>query len=435
MTRKNISIFCAVFIFAIFMLHFLPFSKDKSLNNAGQKIVSTTRSLLDSNEMQVGKAAYDRKDYVAAFQNFSKAAKKGDAEAQYKLGLMYDEGHGVPKNYVEGAKWYRKAAEQGFAPAQSNLGFMYVNGQGVSQDYSATYVHGQSVSPDYVEAVKWYRKAAEQGFAEAQNNLGAMYYKGQGVPQDYTVAADWYRAAAEQGNAIAQLNLGSMYYHHLGVPKDYTEAFKWYHKAAEQGVAQAKAMLGSMYYTGQGVPQDYTEAAKWYHKAAEQGVAQAKAMLGAMYYTGQGVPQDYTEAAKWYRKAAEQGVAEAQAWARRRKWTTNDLAILCVGKTKQEIRGAFGEPDNTRWATMRRLDLSKYDPEYHDQSKMAFRWIYKNMDINNLDLGTKESVLCIWFFYREGYIATSIKTMNSSTYRDLLHVEFENGYGSGPSIF
>jgi TPR repeat protein len=50
-------------------------------------------------------------------------------------------------------KWYRLAAEQGINKAQYNLGIMYDDGQGVPQDYA--------------EAVKWYRLAAEQGNAES----------------------------------------------------------------------------------------------------------------------------------------------------------------------------------------------------------------------------------------------------------------------------
>ena len=34
------------------------------------------------------------------------------------------------KGYVEAVKWYRKAAEQNYAEAQFNLGLCYENGQG-----------------------------------------------------------------------------------------------------------------------------------------------------------------------------------------------------------------------------------------------------------------------------------------------------------------
>ena len=83
-------------------------------------------------------------------------------------------------------KWYRLAAEQGGVSAQYNLGVMYDNGDGVPQDYK--------------EAVKWYRLAAEQGDAKAQNNLGFMYQIGQGVLQDNAIAHMWYNIAAANGD-------------------------------------------------------------------------------------------------------------------------------------------------------------------------------------------------------------------------------------------
>ena len=41
------------------------------------------------------------------------------------LGLLYDNGKGVPQDHAEAVKWYRKAAEQGDADAQCQLGLMY----------------------------------------------------------------------------------------------------------------------------------------------------------------------------------------------------------------------------------------------------------------------------------------------------------------------
>jgi len=57
---------------------------------------------------------------------------------------------------VDGSEAYvatLRLAEQGIASAQSNLGVMYNNGQGVPQDDKA--------------ALKWYSLAAEQGRADA----------------------------------------------------------------------------------------------------------------------------------------------------------------------------------------------------------------------------------------------------------------------------
>jgi TPR repeat protein len=81
-----------------------------------------------------GVAAHERGDYETALRLIRPLAEQGDAKAQYNLGIMYDNGVGVPQDYVEAVKWYRMAAEQGFAGAQYNLGVMYANGRGVPQD-------------------------------------------------------------------------------------------------------------------------------------------------------------------------------------------------------------------------------------------------------------------------------------------------------------
>ncbi len=143
-------------------------------------------------DFQAGFAAYQRGDYATALQEWRPLARQGDASAQLNLGLMYDEGRGIPRDYAEAASWYRMAAKQGDAKAQFKLGLKYDLGQGVPQDYS--------------EAVKWYRMAAEQGYADALNNLGFMYDEGRGVPQDYVQAHLWYNLAAAQGDELARKN-------------------------------------------------------------------------------------------------------------------------------------------------------------------------------------------------------------------------------------
>ncbi len=53
------------------------------------------------------------------------AAKEGNAEAQYKLGVMYSRGVGVKKDTEQSVRWYRRAASQGHAKAQEALEFVY----------------------------------------------------------------------------------------------------------------------------------------------------------------------------------------------------------------------------------------------------------------------------------------------------------------------
>jgi TPR repeat protein len=137
-------------------------------------------------------AAYQRGDYATALRLIGPLADRGDPNAQYRLGVLYDQGHGVLQDSTAAMRWYRKAADQGNTDAQFTIGIMYAKGEGVPQDFAA--------------AVAWYRKAAEQGYASAQNNLGTMYTQGEGVPQDFVFAHMWFNLAAAAGNQDALQN-------------------------------------------------------------------------------------------------------------------------------------------------------------------------------------------------------------------------------------
>jgi TPR repeat protein len=137
--------------------------------------------------------------------------------AEYQKGLTaYESG-----DFATALREWKPLAKQGYAPAQSNLGVMYENGLGVPQDYKA--------------AVRWYTLATEQGNAIAQYNLGGMYDKGRRGSQDDKATVKWLKLAAEQGSAIAQYNLAVMYTFGKGVIKDYVYAYMWGNIAATNG--------------------------------------------------------------------------------------------------------------------------------------------------------------------------------------------------------
>ena len=104
-----------------------------------------------------GYQSYLKGDYQAAFEEWLPLAELGDVEAQYNLGVMYDEGTSVPQDLGKAADWYRMAAEQGFVDAQANLGMMYYQGQGVSCDHE--------------QAAHWLQLAADSGDTEAREIL------------------------------------------------------------------------------------------------------------------------------------------------------------------------------------------------------------------------------------------------------------------------
>ena len=156
--------------------------------------------------LKEGYEALSKKDYVTAANEYRPLAERGDPEAQYRIGRMYEFGNGYPQDKAQGIAWIRKAAAQGHADAEQELGVIYATGDGVKQDD--------------VQAVAWFRKAAEQGEATAQYNLGLMYAKGQGVAKDYAQAFDWWRKSAMQGNADAQFKLAVVYHNGEGAAQD-----------------------------------------------------------------------------------------------------------------------------------------------------------------------------------------------------------------------
>jgi TPR repeat protein len=136
-------------------------------------------------DFKAGENAYHRGDYATAMREWQPLAKQGHAVAQYNLGLLYANGHGVPKDDVQARQWYEKAAAQGHANAQVNLGSLYDYGRGVPQDFKM--------------AVRWYLRSANQGNDLAQRKLGLLYERGDGVPQDFVQAYMWYKLGAASG--------------------------------------------------------------------------------------------------------------------------------------------------------------------------------------------------------------------------------------------
>jgi len=110
-----------------------------------------------------GYQSYLKADYKAAYDEWLPLAELGDAEAQYNLGVMYDQGAFVDRDLARAASWYRKAAEQGFMDAQTNLGMMYYRGEGVTRDRT--------------EAARWFQLAADKGDVEAAALLKRICHK------------------------------------------------------------------------------------------------------------------------------------------------------------------------------------------------------------------------------------------------------------------
>ena len=61
---------------------------------------------------------YFGKDDVASIMMFEKAASRGNAEAQFAVAFMFEQGKGIKKNINEAAKWYNTAFDNGCKEAK-----------------------------------------------------------------------------------------------------------------------------------------------------------------------------------------------------------------------------------------------------------------------------------------------------------------------------
>ena len=104
-------------------------------------------------DFQAGMDAKNRGDFAKALREWRPLAEQGDAHAQFYLGMLHENGDGVPEDYEKAREWYVKSAAQGDANAQFYLGLMSAFGRGGPLDL--------------VQAHMWYSLAAANGHARA----------------------------------------------------------------------------------------------------------------------------------------------------------------------------------------------------------------------------------------------------------------------------
>ena len=183
-------------------------------------------------DFQAGVKAYDAGDYAAAIAEWRPLAEQGNLEAQFGMGIIYENGRGIGRDYTEASSWYTMAAEGGHPGAQFNLGNMYQQGLGVEKDPK--------------KAVYWWTLAAAQGLSEAQLNLGIAYHRGDGVDVDQDEALAWFVRAAESGNPMGQFSAGYAFEIGLGTEPDLAKARTYYIEASQAGVQQAVTRLAAL---------------------------------------------------------------------------------------------------------------------------------------------------------------------------------------------
>ena len=124
---------------------------------------------------------FHAKRYDEARPRLLTLAAAGETRSYLTLGMLYEQGLGVPKDLRNAAAWYLRSAQAGDPSAMYNLAVLYHFGGGVAKDLT--------------EAASWYRAAAERGHQSAQNRLATMYLQGEGVRADQVESLFWMTLA------------------------------------------------------------------------------------------------------------------------------------------------------------------------------------------------------------------------------------------------
>jgi len=121
-------------------------------------------------ELVSGITAFEGKHFSTAARLLSPLASDGDAEAQFRMAIMYQNGLGMVRNDQLAFENMQAAAKQGHALAMHGLGFMYMEGECADKDMTL--------------AVEWFHKASDAGMQGSMTTLAMMYRDGNGVEQN-----------------------------------------------------------------------------------------------------------------------------------------------------------------------------------------------------------------------------------------------------------
>lgn len=178
-----------------------------------------------------------KQDFEKAYHLMLAEAKRGNVFAIYDVGRMYMDGLFVEGNKGLAQKWYKQAldaflsleSKEHHNYIQYRIGKMYNLGHGTNQDYTI--------------AANWFEQSADQNNMYAQYTLGRLYLDGINVPKDVEKAIGLLKASADQGNNFAQYVLGKTYLIGRDVKQDKELAIYWLSKSAKQENEYAITLL------------------------------------------------------------------------------------------------------------------------------------------------------------------------------------------------
>ncbi|TNE35632.1 MAG: sel1 repeat family protein [Alphaproteobacteria bacterium] len=259
-----------------------------------------------------GVAAFDRGDFLAAYETWLPLADGGDLAAQRNVAHLLRKGLGVEKDPARAFYYYKASADAGLASAQVNLAALYEQGLGTPQsDQNAAY---------------YYARAAKAGHANGQYHLALMAKEGRGMARDEALAHSLFKAAALQGHSGAREALQQVEARERpikvghGAPGSSVPPQKLIKTETEITLPLTPNMRSQMSPSQtvrfESALEDFArgergEALETLRRLSGEGVAEASLRAGKAYLYGAGAPQNLASAFAFFQiaDASEQPTA------------------------------------------------------------------------------------------------------------------------------
>lgn len=370
-------------------------------------------------------------DIPREIELLTEASKRGNHQATYRLGLLFEDNEsGMAQNLELSVKYFQLAADNGILAAINKMGELYLFGEVIpanltkaiscftaasEQGYGkASYWLGRlhtdgigQLEKDTQKAMNYYRKAIEQGYEEArewmeqlQKNLVDETITDIEIPQDksdeelykeaknalekaqFKTAYAYFSYLTQRNHAESFNELGDMYFYGRGMAINQAKALELYKKAAALDSVYGFFNVGFLYWNGPEEIQDPEQALQYLKKAAQMGYTYALSFIGDIYRTGPEELIDYAEAKRYYQKGID--VNEINA--------IKGMALLYLlgqGVTQNNAMGAFylkkAADKGNAWAMYHLGRLYYYGEGIPRNPKLALDYLQMAYDANYPD--------------------------------------------------
>lgn len=294
-------------------------------------------------------------------KSIQEAAERGNANAQYLLGLTYEKGEVVARDYKKAWEWYDKAKDQDQVKAVLAVGrFIELGLDSGTPDVetACTYYEYAWKNLKSEDGKRLYESAKRKLEAGKQTDSAVSKSSEIKTVEDFDKA--WWISKIKH---LAEDDKGA-----------YKEGFDTILSYAKANNPEAQYVMGITFEKGQIVKQDIAKAREWYEKASMNRYPKATVAVGRFFEKGIGEEAHVGTAYEWYKFALEE-----QGWEAARP-----LYERMRRKLEDQERAESGEPN------LRKVAIVGVDGSGKTVMLAGLGDLYAHPDANGFFLAPKD---------------------------------------------